>query len=115
MFKIKRAYEEPERTDGLRILVDRLWPRGLKKDGARIDLWLKDIAPSPKLRVWFGHRPERFDEFAKRYRVELRGNKALTQDLKAKAKKGIVTLLYAAADTEHNHARVLRDFLRLPR
>ncbi len=110
---LKRVYEESETSDGTRILVDRLWPRGLSKERARIDLWLKEIAPSNDLRKWFGHEPEKFAEFRRRYEAELAsesGQKALTK-LRDIAKHEQVTLLFAAHDMEHNNAVVLRDLL----
>lgn len=108
---IKRAYDDLEAGDGYRVLVDRLWPRGLRKDAAELDDWLKDVAPSPQLRTWFGHDPERFAEFAERYRAELDGSPALA-DLRTRCREQpVVTLLYAARDRECNHAVVLRDVL----
>ncbi len=109
--RLKRAYEPPSRGDGARILVDRVWPRGVKKEALKLDLWLKDIAPSAELRKWFGHRPERFPEFSKRYRKELDANPAVVAELDACLRKGRVTLVYGARDTEHNQAVVLRDWL----
>ena len=109
--RIKRVYERPAPDDGVRILVDRLWPRGLRKDAAALDHWCKDIAPSPELRKWFDHREDRFDEFSKRYRLELKGNPALA-DFRKLTKPGKVTLLYAAHDEEVNHAVVLAEYLR---
>lgn len=111
MIAIKRVYEVPAASDGYRVLVDRLWPRGLTKERAAVDEWLKDIAPSNELRQWFGHKPERFDEFCKRYLVELSGNPAVARlkDLVKKYKP--VTLLFAAHDVDLNQARVLRDYL----
>ena len=114
MVKIKRAYDKPARDDGYRVLVDRLWPRGISKQKAGIDLWLKDVAPSRELRQWFGHDPERWSEFQKRYRQELRegdGAAALRQ-LRAEARKGPVTLVYGARDEEHNNAVVLGQLLK---
>lgn len=110
---IKRAYEEPAARDGARVLVDRLWPRGLKKDDAAIDLWLKDIAPSAALRRWFGHKDARFDEFAARYRKELDGPEARErlETLRELASKKKLTLVFAARDEAHNNAIVLRDLL----
>ncbi len=108
--RLKRAYDPPAPGDGTRVLVDRLWPRGLKKQDAAIDLWLKDVAPTPDLRKWFGHDPRRWAEFRGRYRAELETN-AAAASLREEARSRIVTLLYAARDTEHNHAIVLRDFL----
>jgi uncharacterized protein YeaO (DUF488 family) len=108
---IKRAYTQPDKKDGARILVDRLWPRGLAKEKAKIDLWLKEIAPSAALRTWFGHDPDKWTEFKKRYRAELKKNDEQVAILKAAMKKGPVTLIYAAKDEEHNNAVVLRDVL----
>ncbi len=107
--KIKRVYEKPDKEDGMRILVDRLWPRGLTKEKARVDLWLKDIAPSTELRKWFGHDPVKWKEFKKRYRQELKKNKEECSLLKEQMKKGIVTLVYGAKDEEHNEALVLKE------
>ncbi len=111
MVQIKRAYEKASRTDGYRVLVDRLWPRGVKKEALPLDAWAKDIAPSPELRRWFGHDPARFDEFARRYHVELRAGPARARlaDLTRRAATGTVTLVYGARDEEHNGAVVLRD------
>jgi len=107
---IKRVYETPESADGRRILVDRLWPRGMTKQAARIDLWLKDVAPSAELRRWYGHDPEKWLEFRERYLSELEGNPALAE-LKELSRKGKATLVYAARDEDRNHAVVLRDIL----
>jgi len=112
MIKLKRAYEKPARDDGERILVERLWPRGLTKQGAKIDLWLKDVAPSAELRRWFGHDPDKWDEFRKRYQKELKDKNDLIKLLKRKAKAGAITLIYSARDEEHNSALVLKQFLR---
>ena len=109
--KMKRVYEQPASSDGSRILVDRLWPRGLSKEKAQIDLWLKEIAPSTELRVWFGHDPEKWRGFRERYKTELRKNKDLVKVLAGKAKAGTVTLIYAARDEEHNEAVVLKQFV----
>ncbi|MBN9030813.1 MAG: hypothetical protein BGO05_00185 [Rhizobiales bacterium 63-7] len=109
--QLKRIYDEKSLSDGQRILVDRLWPRGMSKASAGVDRWMKEIAPSAELRNWFGHKPERWEEFQKRYRAELRQNPAL-EELKAMAQQGMVTLLYAAKDQTHNHALVLQDMLR---
>jgi uncharacterized protein YeaO (DUF488 family) len=106
---IKRAYEPAVRSDGSRILVDRLWPRGISKRKAALDGWMKEVAPSAALRKWFGHKPERFKDFAKRYRAELKGNPAL-EDLRAL--KGKVTLVYGAKDPKINHAAVLAKVLK---
>ena len=108
-FRIKRVYELPDRHDGRRILVDRLWPRGLTKEKASIDLWLKDIAPSTELRKWFGHDPGRWEEFKERYLDELKGNSEQIQLLKQELDKGIVTLVYGAKDEEHNQAVVIQE------
>ena len=114
MIKIKRVYEKPQVDDGIRILVDRLWPRGLTKEKARIDLWLKDIAPSTQLRKWFSHDPAKWTGFRKRYLEELERNKEESLLLREQLKKGNVTLVYAAKDKEHNEALVLKDlFSRL--
>jgi len=108
-FRIKRVYELPNKHDGRRILVDRLWPRGLTKEKASIDLWLKDIAPSTELRKWFGHNPDRWEEFKERYLDELKGNSEQIQLLKQELDKGIVTLVYGAKDEEHNQAVVIQE------
>ena len=109
--KIKRVYEQPDREDGERILVDRLWPRGLTKEKAAVDLWLKEIAPSTELRKWFGHDPEKWKSFRGRYETEIRHNDDLVKVLKDKAKRGTVTLVYGARDQKHNEALVLKQFL----
>ena len=108
---IKRVYEPAAPADGTRILVDRLWPRGVSKARAKLAFWMKDIAPSPKLRVWFNHRPERFTEFGRRYRKELAPNAAIA-DLRKLARREHVTLLYAAHDPKINHAAVLQSIVR---
>jgi len=112
--KIKRLYDAPEDSDGKRILVDRLWPRGVAKDKARIDEWLKAIAPSDQLRQWFGHKPERWEEFQKRYREELQSaeKQELMKHLKSLARQGTVTLLFAAKEAEHNNAVALANVLK---
>lgn len=109
--KIKRVYEQIEKDDGTRILVDRLWPRGLSKKKANIDLWLKEIAPSTELRVWFGHDAAKWKRFRGRYETELRNNKDLIEGLVDKVKGGPITLVYAARDEKHNEALVLKQFL----
>jgi uncharacterized protein YeaO (DUF488 family) len=109
--KIKRVYEKPSKQDGKRILVDRLWPRGLTKEKASVDLWLKEIAPSTVLRKWFGHEPDKWKEFQKRYQDELKNNKEQVSLLKEQVKKGPVTLVYGAKDEEHNEAVVLKEWL----
>ncbi|MEO6891345.1 MAG: DUF488 domain-containing protein [Ktedonobacteraceae bacterium] len=111
---MKRAYDEPEASDGTRVLVDRLWPRGLSKERAHIDLWLKEIAPGNDLRTWFAHDPEKFAEFRQRYQAELRsdeGQQAL-QQLRDLAKQGPLTLIFAARDAQHSNAAVLLDVLQ---
>jgi uncharacterized protein YeaO (DUF488 family) len=111
MLKIKRAYEPPEPSDGRRLLVERLWPRGMKKEALAADAWVKEVAPSTELRKWFGHRPERWDEFRRRYRDELAANPEAWAPILDAANHGPVTLLYSAHDTEHNGALVLREYL----
>ncbi len=107
---VARVYEPRESTTGHRVLVDRVWPRGIAKDA--VDTWLKDVAPSTELRRWFGHDPERFTEFTRRYRAELDGNEALAELRRLLTEHDDVTLLYGARDTEHNQAVVLADYLR---
>ncbi len=110
--RIKRVYDPASDDDGARVLVDRLWPRGLRKEKAAWSLWLKDVAPSPELRAWFGHDPQRFAEFTRRYHVELAANEGAVEPLEDLLKRDRVTLLYAAHDAEHNHALVLAEYLR---
>ncbi|MEV4219062.1 DUF488 family protein [Nonomuraea sp. NPDC049725] len=109
--EIQRVYDH-EPAEGAVFLVDRMWPRGVRKDDLRLDGWARDAAPSTELRKWFGHRPERFAEFAERYREELAGRDDAVRPLLDAAAKGRVTLLYGAKDTEHNQAVVLRDYLK---
>jgi len=109
--QLKRAYEKPKRGDGTRILVDRLWPRGLTKDKAQISLWLKDVAPSTELRKWFGHDPRKWRAFRSRYRAELKQRDDQLQLINNKAKKGVITLIYGARDQKHNEAVVLKQLL----
>lgn len=109
MIKIKRVYEGPSNEDGFRVLVDRLWPRGLSRDRAKVDLWLKDIAPSDKLRKWFAHDPEKWGEFKRRYFEELKGKKEL--DLIIEKAHGRVALLYGAKDEKHNNAAALKEYI----
>lgn len=108
---LKRVYDPPAKEDGYRVLVDRLWPRGLRKDEARIDLWLKDIAPSAELRRWFGHDPDRWQEFKRRYFRELKQQGDALSALQQRARAGRLTLLYAAKDTAHNNAAALKEYL----
>ena len=113
MIKLKRIYQTPQREDGLRILVDRLWPRGISKEKSCVDLWLKGIAPSDSLRKWFSHDPEKWLEFRRRYFEELKGKRAALPTLRLLKRKGKpITLLYAAKDPAHNNAVVLREVLR---
>lgn len=109
--QIKRIYEEPDTDDGFRVLVDRLWPRGVSKEKAALDLWNKDVAPSPDLRTWWNHDPDRFDEFTERYRAELEASDAAAELLGQASGHNRLTLLYAAHDPEVNHAVVLRQVL----
>lgn len=109
--KIKRVYDGPAKSDGLRILIDRLWPRGLSKEEARLDHWQKDVAPSAELRRWFGHDPEKWPEFRRRYEAELKQNEAGVKELQERIGSRTATLLFAASDSEHNNAVVLREHL----
>ena len=111
MIKLKRVYEDSSPNDGLRVLVDRLWPRGLTKERAAVDLWLKDVAPSTELRKWFDHDPAKWKQFQVRYRKELREKKDDLEMLKKKSKGHTVTLVYGARDEEHNEALVLKEIL----
>jgi uncharacterized protein YeaO (DUF488 family) len=108
---LKRIYEQPAAGDGYRVLVERLWPRGLSKERASVDLWMKEVAPSPELRSWYHHDVARWQEFQERYRAELRQNTELVQQLAEKGRDGTLTLVYAARDEQHNSARVLKEFL----
>ena len=113
MIKIKRVYEKPEKEDGWRVLVDRLWPRGMKKEVAHLDAWMKEVAPSDALRKWFGHKPEKWAAFQKKYRAELAKKKEQLAELKKMSKEhGTLTLLFGARDEEHNEAIVLADVLK---
>src|SRR5690606_5214445 len=112
--RLKRAYEPPARADGARILVERLWPRGVGKEALALDLWLKDIAPSPCLRQWYGHEPSRFEEFVRRYHAELEANAAAVEELRDWLRRGRTTFAYAARDPAINSARGPRPWL-LPR
>jgi uncharacterized protein YeaO (DUF488 family) len=111
MIKLKRVYERPDADDGMRILVDRLWPRGVTKADAHIDRWLKDVAPSPALRTWFGHDPARWNEFRKKYFAELKAGADAVAELRALAEAEPLTFVYAAKDQRHTHALVLKDFV----
>jgi len=111
MIKMKRVYEEPSKEDGLRVLVERLWPRGFTKERAAVDLWLKDVAPSPELRRWFGHDPSKWERFCRRYWAELSQKQDLVGFLREKSKEGTVTLVYSARDEEHNAAVALKMLL----
>ena len=112
--QIKRAYDAPTNADGVRVLVDRLWPRGIKKENLALDQWSKELAPSTALRKWFGHDPARWQEFHQRYAAELRPHGELVDALRALARKGVLTLVYAAHDEAHNNAVALREFLLKP-
>ena len=109
--QLKRVYEDKSKDDGYRVFVDRLWPRGVSKEDAHFDEWMKELAPSTELRKWFDHKPERFEEFSKRYKKELAEQKELLDKLKELAKKRKVTLLFAAKDTEINNAVVIQEVL----
>ena len=111
MIQLKRAYEPAESADGFRVLVDRLWPRGVSKSAARIDLWLKEIAPSAALRQWFGHDPAKWHTFRARYFRELQKNGAAVEQLRVHVRHGTVTLVYGAKDQEYNDAVALKEFL----
>jgi len=111
MIKTKRAYEKPAKEDGTRVLVDRLWPRGISKSAASVDEWLKEIAPSDGLRKWFHHDPSRWEDFRRRYTKELKGKKDLTKKLMDISRSGTLTLVYSARDEIHNQANVLKEFL----
>jgi uncharacterized protein YeaO (DUF488 family) len=111
LIRIKRIYDPPSASDGKRVLIDRLWPRGMSRDEAKLDEWLKEIAPSDELRTWFGHDPARWAEFRTRYREELKHHVELLDRLRAEARKGTITLLFAAKDEEHNNAVVLKEIL----
>lgn len=110
--RTKRIYDEPDSADGYRVLVDRLWPRGIRKEDLAIDDWAKDLAPSTELRKWFHQTPEAFDEFAQRYREELAGAEQPGRALLAAAKRQTLTLLYGSRDTERNHAILLAEWLK---
>lgn len=111
MIRLKRAYDPATKADGLRVLVERLWPRGVSKARLQLDLWAKEVAPSTALRQWFGHDPERWREFRSRYLAELRAHRGAWQPLVDAARRGRITLIYAARDLQHNGALVLKAFL----
>jgi len=111
LLKTKRVYERSQASDGTRFLVDRLWPRGIKKETLKMEAWLKDVAPSPELRKWFAHDPAKWQEFKKRYQAELKANPDSWKPLLEAARQGNVTLLYSARHTEHNSAVLLKEFL----
>ena len=111
MIRLKRVYDPVDSGDGTRLLVERLWPRGIKKDALRIERWVKDVAPSTELRKWFGHDPAKWEEFRRRYVAELRGNPEAWEAIAEAARQGTVTLVYSSHDAEHNNAVALREFL----
>jgi uncharacterized protein YeaO (DUF488 family) len=110
--RLKRVYEPAAASDGYRVLIDRLWPRGVSREHADLDRWDRELAPSSELRRWFGHEPSRFEEFRRRYKEELRPKRAPIAELRRRAREGTVTLVYAARDPEHNDAVVLAEVLR---
>jgi uncharacterized protein YeaO (DUF488 family) len=110
--RLKRAFAPAAPTDGYRVLIDRLWPRGVSRERAKLDAWEKELSPSPELRQWFGHEPRRFEEFRRRYVEELRGERPRLTALRRRAREGTLTLVYSAQDTEHNDAVVLAEVLR---
>jgi len=110
--RTKRAYEQPADSDGYRVLIDRLWPRGVSRGNARLDEWARELAPSAELRRWFAHDPARFQEFRRRYIQELAAEESKLRELRRRAREGTLTLVYAARDTEHNDAVVLAEILR---
>jgi uncharacterized protein YeaO (DUF488 family) len=109
---VKRAYDPPASSDGYRVLVDRIWPRGVAKEDLKVDAWLKEVAPSTALRKWFGHDPKKWDEFRRRYARELEPHAAALEQLVKHARAGRVTLVFAAKDAEHNNAVALREYLQ---
>src|SRR6266576_6104258 len=113
--RLKRAYESAATSDGYRVLIDRLWPRGVRREGARLDEWARELAPSAELRRWFGHDPDRFGEFRRRYTTELAGQEEKLRELRRRARGGTVTLVYGARGKEHNDAVVLAEILRAGR
>lgn len=115
MLRLKRAYEAPVKEDGVRVLVERLWPRGLTKQQAKVDVWLKELAPSAALRTWFGHDPVKWAVFRKRYAAELKNHADLLNRLRAKAQRGTVTLVFATRDVQHSSAAALKQLLECRR
>ncbi|MFD2189261.1 DUF488 domain-containing protein [Pistricoccus aurantiacus] len=111
--QLKRAYDDPQKNDGYRVLVDGMWPRGIAKEDAKLDDWLKDIAPSKELRQWFDHDPKRWAEFRRRYLAELKEHREPLRDLAERAKQGTVTLVYATKDEKHNNALVVEQYLKM--
>jgi uncharacterized protein YeaO (DUF488 family) len=111
MVKIKRIYESPSIDDGKRIYIDRLWPRGMKKEEVKMDEWLKEVSPSDRLRKWFGHDPSKYAEFKRRYKKELEEHSGILERIRKEAKKGTVTLLFSAKDVEHNNATAMKELL----
>jgi uncharacterized protein YeaO (DUF488 family) len=110
--RIKRAYEPPAASDGYRVLIDRIWPRGVTREKARLDEWARELPPSTELREWFGHDPDRFEEFRRRYSSELAAQQGKLRELRQRARDGTLTLVYGARDTEHNDAVVIAEILR---
>jgi uncharacterized protein YeaO (DUF488 family) len=110
--RLKRAYEPATASDGYRVLIDRLWPRGISHEQAHLDEWVREIAPSTELRQWFGHKPDRFEEFRRRYVAELATQTRTLREMRKRARDGTLTLVYSARDSEHNDAVVLADVLR---
>jgi uncharacterized protein YeaO (DUF488 family) len=110
--RLKRSYEPVAASDGYRVLIDRIWPRGVTREDAHLDEWARELAPSTELRRWFGHDPARFEEFRRRYTEELASQEAKLRELRRRAREGTLTLVYAARDTEHNDAVVLGEILR---
>jgi uncharacterized protein YeaO (DUF488 family) len=112
MLRVKRVYDTPDESDGRRILVDRLWPRGLSREKAAVDVWLKEASPSTELRKWYGHEPEKWDEFRRRYFAELDANEAAVAELRKEVGKGNATLLFGTKETERNNAVALLEYLK---
>jgi uncharacterized protein YeaO (DUF488 family) len=110
--RTKRVYEPPSDADGYRVLIDGMWPRGISRERAAVDDWARELAPSQQLRQWYGHEPDRFEEFGRRYRAELRAQRERLTELRRRSRSGVVTLVFAARDAEHSNATVLGDVLR---